>query len=62
MVRFVQFSYYKTANCTASCGVMRYSALLFAVQYGYAIMPFYRRFWYGFYSLCGLVNTPKERN
>ena len=52
MVRFVQFSYYKTANCTASCGVMRYGALLFAVQYGYAILPtvlvrFLRFMWFG---------------
>ena len=31
-VRFVRFSYYKTANCTAPFGVMRYGA----------IMPFYR--------------------
>ena len=28
-VRFVRFSYYKTANCTAPCGV---------VQCGYAIL------------------------
>ena len=34
VVRFVQFSYYKTANCTAPCGVVRYDALLLAVRCG----------------------------
>ena len=37
-VRFVQFSYYKTANCTTPCGVVRCGALLLAVQCGYAIL------------------------
>ena len=35
---FVLFSYYKTANRTASCGVVRCGALLLAVQFGYAIL------------------------
>ena len=34
MVRFVQFSYYKTANCNAACG-----AVHCYLRYG-AIMPF----------------------
>ena len=32
------FSYYKTANRTAPCGVVRCDALLLAVQCGYAIL------------------------
>ena len=50
-MRFVRFSYYKTANRTAPCGVVRCGA----------IMPFCERFWCGFCGLCGLcglVNTP----
>ena len=38
MVRFVRFFYYKTANRTAPCGVVRCGALLLAVQCGYAIL------------------------
>ena len=37
-MRFVRFSYYKTANRTALCGVVRCGALLLAVRYGYAIL------------------------
>ena len=37
-VRFVRFSYYKTANYTAPCGLVRCGALLLAVLYGYAIL------------------------
>ena len=32
VVRFVQFSYYKTANRTAPCGVVQCDALLLAVR------------------------------
>ena len=52
VVRFVRFSYYKTANRTAPCGVVHYY-----LRYG-AVMLFYRRFWCDFCSLCDLVNTP----
>ena len=38
MVRFVQFSYYKTANRTAPCGAMRCSAIFLAERCGYAIL------------------------
>ena len=41
VVRFVQFSYYKTANRTAPCDVVQCGALLLVVQCGF----------------CGLVNT-----
>ena len=34
----MRFSYYKTANCTAPCGVVWYSALLLVVRCGYAIL------------------------
>ena len=47
----MRFSYYKTANRTAPCGVVRCGA----------VMPFCRQFWCGFCDLCGLcglVNTP----
>ena len=37
-MRFVRFSYYKTANHTTPCGVVRYGTLLLAVQCGYAIL------------------------
>ena len=37
-MRFVRFSYYKTANRTAPRGVMRCGVLLLAVQCGYAIL------------------------
>ena len=37
-VWFVRFSYYKTANRTAPCGVVRCGALLLAVRCGYAIL------------------------
>ena len=45
------FSYYKTANYTALCGLVRCGAT----------MSFCGRFWCGFCGLCGLcglVNTP----
>ena len=32
MVQFVRFSYYKIANRTAPCGVVRCSAILLAVR------------------------------
>ena len=54
-VWFVQFSYYKTANCSTPCCVMYYY-----LRCG-VVMLFRKRFWYGFcnlYGLCGLVNTP----
>ena len=38
-MRFVRFSYYKIANCTAPCSVMRCGVLLLAVRYGYTILP-----------------------
>ena len=38
VVRFMRFSYYKTANRTTPCGVVRYGTLLLAVQCGYAIL------------------------
>ena len=34
----MRFSYYKTANRTTPCGVVRCSALLFAVRCSYAIL------------------------
>ena len=37
-MRFVRFSYYKTANRTAPCGVVRCGALLLAAWCGYAIL------------------------
>jgi len=37
-VQFVWFSYYKTTNHTAPCGVVRYGALLLAVRCGYVIL------------------------
>ena len=37
-MRFVWFSYYKTANCTAPCGVVQCGALLLVVRCGYAIL------------------------
>ena len=37
-VQFVRFSYYKTANRTAPCGVVRCGALLLAVRCDYAIL------------------------
>ena len=42
-VRFVQFSYYKTANhttphCTMRCGAVQCGTILLAVQCGYAIL------------------------
>ena len=54
-MQFVQFSYYKTANHIAPCGVMRCGAILLAVRYGYAILlavfvrflRFVRFMWFG---------------
>ena len=44
-VRFVRFSYYKTANCTVPCGVVRCNITCAVV------MPFCERFvrfmWFG---------------
>ena len=37
-MRFVRFSYYKTANRTTLCGVVRCGALLLVVQCGYVIL------------------------
>ena len=37
-MRFVRFSYYKTANRTALCGMVRCGAVLLTVQCGYAIL------------------------
>ena len=37
-MRFVRFSYYKTANRTAPCGVVQCGAILLAVRCGYAIL------------------------
>ena len=37
-MRFVRFSYFKTANRTVRCNVVRCSALLLAVRCGYAIL------------------------
>ena len=37
-MRFVWFSYYKTANCTVPCGVVQCGALLLVVRCGYAIL------------------------
>ena len=37
-MRFVQFSYYKTANHTAPCNMVRCGALLLAVRCSYAIL------------------------
>ena len=37
-MQFMRFSYYKTANRTAPCGVVRCGALLFAVQCDYVIL------------------------
>ena len=48
-MRFVLFSYYKTANRTAPCGAVHYYLRCSAV------MPFCGRFWCVF---CSLVNTP----
>ena len=50
----MQFSYYKTANCTTPCGVMH------CYLWCGAIISFFKQFWCDFCSLCGLVNTPNE--
>ena len=34
----MRFSYYKTANLTAPCGVVRCDTILLAVRCGYAIL------------------------
>ena len=57
-MRFVWFSYYKTANRTTPCDAVQYGALLLMVWCAHAIL---RRFMCGFCSLCilcSLVNTP----
>ena len=53
-MRFVRFSYYKTANRTAPCSAVYY------YLWCSAVMLFCERFWCGFCSLCGLVNTPSH--
>ena len=37
-MRFVQFSYYKTANRTTPCGVVWCGALLLVMRCGYVIL------------------------
>ena len=37
-MQFVRFSYYKTANRTASCGVVWYGAILLALWCNYTIL------------------------
>ena len=49
-MRFVQFSYYKTANCITPWDVVHYYLQCNAV------MPFCEWFWCDFCGLCGLVN------
>ena len=49
-MRFVRFSYFKTANRTTPCGVVRCGV----------VIPFCGRFWCGFCGFCGLVNTPSN--
>ena len=59
-MRFVWFSYYKTANRIALCGVVWCNAVQYYLRCD-AVMPFYKWFWYDFYGLYGLrslVNTP----
>ena len=54
----MRFSYYKTANRTAPCGVVRCGAILLGCG---VVMSFCGQFWCGFfglYGLCSLVNTP----
>ena len=55
-VRFVWFSYYKTANHTTLCGAVRCGVVHFYLRCG-AVMPFYGRFWCSF---CDLMNTPTD--
>ena len=53
-VRFVQFSYYKTANYTTPCGVVRCGALLLAVRCGAV------RLWHfvgGFGAVCAVYTV-----
>ena len=54
-VRFVRFSYYKTANRTAPWGVVWCGAMNYYLRCGYTIS---RVVWCG---LCSLVNTPTCR-
>ena len=58
MVRFVQFSYYKTANRTAPCGVVQCGVVRCGAVYYYlwccAVMPFYKQLWCDFCGLCCL--------
>ena len=61
---FVQFSYYKTVNHTAPCGVVRCGAVHYYLQCS-AVMPFCGWFWYDFCGLCclcGVMNTPTCNN
>ena len=48
---FVRFYYYKTTNCTTLCGVVHY------YLWCSAVILFCGWLWYGFCSLCNLVNT-----
>ena len=48
----MRFSYYKAANRTAPCGVVRCGALLLVMRYGYTILwavlvRFLRFMWFG---------------
>ena len=47
-VQFVRFSYYKTANRTAPCGVVRCGVILLAVRCSYAIL----RAVFAVYAVC----------
>ena len=57
-MQFVWFFYYKITNCTTPCDAVRCDALLLACS---VIMPFYGWFWYNFYDLCSLMNTPNYK-
>ena len=61
-VRFVQFSYYKTANRTIPCGTVRCGVMLLAVQCGYAIwgavlMRFLRFVWFMRFGKHNTINN-----
>ena len=53
-VRFVRFSYYKIANCTAPCGVVRCNITCGAVRLCH--------FAGSLCGLCGLVNTSNHNH
>ena len=60
-MRFVWFSYYKTANCTAPCSVMQCGVILLAVQCSYAILWVVLVWFCGLCCLCGLMNNLQFR-